>query len=122
MTIMLKITMRHCFFTGVFLLSLVMTPSAASRLREVGGLDEEDTRSSSINSGVTVAREIQKIPGSFQLRFGPGNCDSEDAFGDNDCHFEWNQDVTGAILLVIDEPIEEGDTMEGHVKVRKSQW
>jgi hypothetical protein len=72
---------------------------------------------STAEEGITFSRTINKIPGSFDLKFDNGHCDSQDAHGDNDCHFEWGLDLTGAYKLVIDVPIEEGDMLEAHFKV-----
>ena len=68
--------------------------------------------------GLSFTREISEIPGSFDLVFDGNQCKSQDAHGDNDCHFEWGEDVTGSYKLQVDHTIDEGDQMEGHFKVR----
>lgn len=114
---MILSTTAHSFFaTSVILLTVLVSLSSAhlqdEELFHYGG------GTSTTTEGVTFTREINKLPGSFDLHFDNNNrCDSQDVHGDNDCHFDWNEDVTGAYKLVIDVPIEEGDQMEGHFKV-----
>ena len=69
------------------------------------------------DKGLSFTRNIDEIPGSFDLVFDGHPCKSQDEHGDNDCHFDWGADVTGGYKLEVDRDIDEGDTMVGHFKV-----
>ena len=71
-----------------------------------------------VERGLSFTRNINEIPGSFDLLFDGHPCTAKDEHGDNDCHFEWGSDVTGGYKLYIDRSIDEGDSMTGHFKVR----
>jgi hypothetical protein len=71
-----------------------------------------------VERGLSFTRNIDEIPGSFDLLFDGHPCNDQDEHGDNDCHFEWGADVTGGYKLYIDRDIDEGDSMTGHFKVR----
>ena len=45
------------------------------------------------------------------------NCEKRDEFGDNVCHWDWNESIGASIQSVIEEPIQHDDYVEGHVKV-----
>jgi hypothetical protein len=67
--------------------------------------------------GLSFTRNIDEIPGTFDLVFDGNPCKSQDEHGDNDCHFDWGADVTGGYKLQVDRDIDQGDTMVGHFKV-----
>mmetsp|Transcript_15269 Transcript_15269/g.22510 ORF Transcript_15269/g.22510 Transcript_15269/m.22510 type:complete len:190 (-) Transcript_15269:85-654(-) len=71
----------------------------------------------SVASGLSFTRTIYEVPGSFDLRFNGNNCGSTDDHGDNDCHFDWGDDVTGVYKLNIANIIDATDKFEGHFKI-----
>lgn len=73
-------------------------------------------------SGLSFTRTISDIPGSFDLQFDGNHCQLQDDYGDNECHFDWGEDITGRYKVQIDEDIVEGDVLEGHFKVRSSRY
>ena len=98
----------------LIVMTLVVGSSHRSHGTAVGtGLDSE--------KGLSFTRNIDEIPGTFDLVFDGHPCKSQDEHGDNDCHFDWGSDVTGGYKLQIDQDIDEGDTMVGHFKVLCNQ-
>jgi hypothetical protein len=74
-----------------------------------------------IEKGLSFTRQIDQVPGSFDLVFDGNHCTQVDEHGDNECHYLWGEDITGRYKLKVDLDIDEGDTMTGHFKVRTLQ-
>jgi hypothetical protein len=53
--------------------------------------------------------------GRFELNFedSSNHCSLRDVYGDNHCHFDWGEKITGRVTLQLNDPIVEGDYMEG---------
>jgi hypothetical protein len=71
------------------------------------------------SKGVSFQRTITTFPGnsSFELYFDDQHCNSKDAFGDNHCHYDWSDDVTGDYSILVNETITEAAFMTGTFKV-----
>lgn len=74
-----------------------------------------------LESGVSFTWKISQLPqdSSFDLHFDGNKCKSQSIYGDNDCHYNWGDTVSGQYKLSVQEEIVEGDTMTGHFKVRQ---
>jgi hypothetical protein len=71
-----------------------------------------------VERGLSFIRQIDEVPGSFDLVFDGHHCTQVDGHGDNECHYLWGEDITGKYKLTVDRDIDEGDSMTGHFKVR----
>ena len=73
--------------------------------------------------GVDFSWQIGLLPSlsSFVLRFDGNHCSNHNDNGDNNCHYNWGESVTGSYELVVAEPIDVGDQMTGHLKVTKQK-
>jgi hypothetical protein len=71
-----------------------------------------------VDDGLTFTRSIQKLDASFQLHLQEGHCKSHDKYGDNNCHYDWGDDVVGNYTVVSPQLIDEGDSMMGDFRVR----
>lgn len=82
--------------------------------------DEEESLSFPpihVDDGLTFTRSIQKLDASFQLHLQEGHCKSHDKYGDNNCHYDWGDEVIGNYTVVSPQLIHEGDTMTGDFRV-----
>jgi hypothetical protein len=70
-----------------------------------------------VDDGLTFTRTIQKLDASFKLNLEEGHCKSHDKYGDNNCHFEWGDNVLGNYTVVSPQLITAGDTMTGDFRV-----
>lgn len=77
---------------------------------------------SDIEEGVTFTRNINLFPAdaAFTMSLADDDCKQHDVFGDNDCHLNWGQNVTGKFNVKFSDQIEEGDYIVGNFKV--SSW
>lgn len=80
-----------------------------------------------VEKGVTFTRTITQFPddAAFSMNLDDHNdndqqhvCQQRDEYGDNECHFDWGQLVTGNFTVKFSDQIEQGDFIVGDVKVR----
>eukprot|EP00615_Pteridomonas_danica_P009174 CAMPEP_0114341776 /NCGR_PEP_ID=MMETSP0101-20121206/9273_1 /TAXON_ID=38822 ORGANISM="Pteridomonas danica, Strain PT" /NCGR_SAMPLE_ID=MMETSP0101 /ASSEMBLY_ACC=CAM_ASM_000211 /LENGTH=177 /DNA_ID=CAMNT_0001475493 /DNA_START=71 /DNA_END=604 /DNA_ORIENTATION=- len=80
---------------------------------------------SSAAANIQFSREVLAIGPDgtvdIELDTSPptGACATEDAYGSNDCTFDWGQNVTGSFVGTIGDPIESGSTLSVNLKVDK---
>ena len=71
--------------------------------------------------GVNFSRTVTELePGaSLSLRFSGegGECSTEDRYGNNRCHYNWGGTVEANFTVGLAGTLEEGDTLQGHMKV-----
>ena len=69
--------------------------------------------------GVGFTRKISRIDSntSFSLTFGGGRCTSNDQYGNNACHYNWGDAIVANYTVQLGEPLQEGDTLQGHFKI-----
>ena len=73
--------------------------------------------------GVSVSRSFAIFPESAKvvLDVDGENCQKRDKYGDNYCHWDWDAKIGATVHSVLDQPIQQDDYVEGHVKVRKKE-
>ena len=71
-----------------------------------------------VEDGVSVSFDIDMDSASFVLNVDGNHCLERNQWGDNNCHWNWGEVVTGDYSVVTHDTIVGGDTMEGHLTVR----
>ena len=70
---------------------------------------------------MNFSRTVTELePGaSLSLRFSGegGECSTEDRYGNNRCHYNWGGTVEANFTVGLAGTLEEGDTLQGHMKV-----
>mmetsp|Transcript_27992 Transcript_27992/g.60976 ORF Transcript_27992/g.60976 Transcript_27992/m.60976 type:complete len:230 (+) Transcript_27992:38-727(+) len=69
--------------------------------------------------GIGFTRKISQLDSntSFSLTFGGGRCRSKDEYGNNSCHYNWGDAIEANYTVKLGEPLQEEDTLQGHVKI-----
>eukprot|EP00550_Attheya_septentrionalis_P008280 CAMPEP_0198288604 /NCGR_PEP_ID=MMETSP1449-20131203/7052_1 /TAXON_ID=420275 /ORGANISM="Attheya septentrionalis, Strain CCMP2084" /LENGTH=204 /DNA_ID=CAMNT_0043986773 /DNA_START=341 /DNA_END=955 /DNA_ORIENTATION=- len=92
---------------------------AAQFLR--GGNDVEKISESFptlVEEGITFSRTISLLPdgSSFDLQFD-GQCQNEDAYGNNDCHYDWGDTIGAKYSIMVTEELDASATIQGKFKI-----
>jgi len=71
-----------------------------------------------VQDGVTFTRTIKHLNATFELNLEDGHCATHDKYGDNNCHYDWGEQVLGNYSVQSPHVIEHGDYMTGSFRVR----
>ena len=57
--------------------------------------------------------------GAFELNFDDSShhCTVRDEYGDNHCHFDWGETITGRVTVQLNDPVVEGDYLVGALRL-----
>jgi hypothetical protein len=106
----------------LFLWLSVLAPSGAIILAETIRSQSSNhfQNLAEVKKGVTFSTKFSQFPveASFVMNLDGNHCtERDDDHGDNDCHFDWGEYVLGNYTVQFSDQIEQGDFMEGNIKV-----
>jgi hypothetical protein len=72
------------------------------------------------STGISFQRTITTFPedGILHVDFDDDHCTDSDAYGNNHCHYDWNEHVLGDYSILVEETLDEDAFVTGTFKVR----